>query len=210
MPYFLGFVSFFSLPWVYTASNMKRFASLCMRYPFRVLLACLVMAAVINRFSYTHPYLLADNRHYTFYIWKRILGRDGSVLPYAVIPVYVYTAVTMYHLLHRKDTHFKLLLILCTLISIVPQRLLELRYFIVPFVVWRLNLSPTNSGILTLELILFTAVNSFTIYMFVINTFKWPQSNDWQRIMWWLCGDRSQTLAVMVFVAIKWWSYCMT
>lgn len=26
-------------------------------------------------YSLAHPYLLADNRHYTFYIWRRLLGR---------------------------------------------------------------------------------------------------------------------------------------
>ena len=184
LPYFLGFVSFFGFPWIFTPNNIKKFVAISMKYPLRVISACILMGAVINKFSYAHPYLLADNRHYTFYIWKRILGRDGSIVPYIVIPVYVFTAVSIFHLMQRKDSNFKLLWILCTTISVVPQKLLELRYFIVPFVIWRINLSPTNTTILTFELILYTLVNVFTIYMFVFNPFKWPQNNDLQRIMW--------------------------
>ena len=26
--------------------------------------------AVVHYFTIAHPYLLADNRHYTFYVWK--------------------------------------------------------------------------------------------------------------------------------------------
>ena len=184
IPYFLGFVSFFGFPWIFTSANIKKFMSISVRYPLRVVSGVVVMAVLVNRFSYTHPYLLADNRHYTFYIWRRILGREGSVVPYAVIPVYVFTAVSMFQLLQRKDAHFKTLLILCTFVSIVPQKLLELRYFIVPFVIWRLNIAPTNPAVLSLEVLLYTAVNAFTLYMFVFNTFKWPQNSELQRIMW--------------------------
>jgi alpha-1,2-glucosyltransferase len=34
--------------------------------------------AVVN-FTLIHPYLLADNRHYTFYIWRRLIARHWSV-----------------------------------------------------------------------------------------------------------------------------------
>ncbi|CAG2114312.1 unnamed protein product [Medioppia subpectinata] len=184
IPYYLGFVSFFAFPWIFTANNIKKFMSISVRYPLRVLSGVAVMVVVLYRFAYTHPYLLADNRHYTFYIWKRILGREGSALTYAVTPVYVFTAVTMYQLLQRKDSNFKTLLILCTFVSVVPQKLLELRYFLVPFVIWRMNIVPTNTTVLSLELALYTIVNTFTIYMFVFKTFKWPQNNELQRIMW--------------------------
>jgi hypothetical protein len=26
-------------------------------------------------FSYSHPFLISDNRHYTFYIWRRLLSK---------------------------------------------------------------------------------------------------------------------------------------
>ena len=40
------------------------------------LVAVSVLCAFLGwRYSLAHPYLLADNRHYTFYIWRRLLGR---------------------------------------------------------------------------------------------------------------------------------------
>jgi alpha-1,2-glucosyltransferase len=184
IPYFLGFVAFFAFPWIFTPNNIKKFIAITMKYPLKMMSAFILMAVILKKFSYIHPYLLADNRHYTFYIWKRILGRDESLLPYAVIPIYVFTAVTMFHLLQRKDSYWKCLFVLCTSVSIVPQKLLELRYFIVAFVIWRINIAPTNPTILSLELALYTLVNAFTIYMFAFYTFKWHDSNDLQRIMW--------------------------
>jgi alpha-1,2-glucosyltransferase len=38
--------------------------------------------------SVVHPFLLADNRHYFFYIWRRIFGLHWSVR-YALTPGYL-------------------------------------------------------------------------------------------------------------------------
>ncbi len=35
-----------------------------------------------------HPFLLSDNRHYTFYVWRRIYMLH-PVVPYMLIPVYI-------------------------------------------------------------------------------------------------------------------------
>lgn len=35
-----------------------------------------------------HPFLLSDNRHYTFYIWRRIY-MFHPIVPYLLIPAYV-------------------------------------------------------------------------------------------------------------------------
>jgi len=38
-----------------------------------------------------HPFLLSDNRHYTFYVWRRIFLLH-SVVPYLLIPGYIVCA----------------------------------------------------------------------------------------------------------------------
>ena len=38
--------------------------------------------------SIHHPFLLADNRHYTFYVWRRVF-RLHPVAPYLLIPGYI-------------------------------------------------------------------------------------------------------------------------
>jgi ABC-type spermidine/putrescine transport system permease subunit I len=36
-----------------------------------------VLGVLVYHFSEPHPFLLADNRHYTFYLWRRVLDRHG-------------------------------------------------------------------------------------------------------------------------------------
>lgn len=38
-----------------------------------------------------HPFLLSDNRHYTFYVWKRVFLLH-PIAPYLLIPGYVVCA----------------------------------------------------------------------------------------------------------------------
>lgn len=38
--------------------------------------------------SIHHPFLLSDNRHYTFYIWRRVF-RLHFLVPYLLAPVYL-------------------------------------------------------------------------------------------------------------------------
>jgi alpha-1,2-glucosyltransferase len=40
-------------------------------------------------FSIEHPFLLADNRHYTFYVWRKIYRRHWTA-PYLSTPLYVF------------------------------------------------------------------------------------------------------------------------
>ena len=49
-----------------------------------VVLAAALLAA--HHGTVAHPYLLADNRHYTFYVWRRTLGKHWLV-KYAFAPV---------------------------------------------------------------------------------------------------------------------------
>ena len=39
---------------------------------------------------YAHPFLLSDNRHYTFYLWKNVFRRH-NLAKYCAIPIYVYS-----------------------------------------------------------------------------------------------------------------------
>ena len=39
-------------------------------------------------FRIHHPFLLSDNRHYTFYVWRRVY-MVHPMMPYALVPVYL-------------------------------------------------------------------------------------------------------------------------
>lgn len=60
---------------------------IAVHYYTLVQLLCPLHLSTTFSFSYEHPYLLADNRHYTFYIWKNIFRRNIS-MKYILIPAY--------------------------------------------------------------------------------------------------------------------------
>ena len=53
-----------------------------------VIILSLVSLAAVHFFTYEHSYLLADNRHYPFYVWKNIFKLVASVVVQVVV---VYT-----------------------------------------------------------------------------------------------------------------------
>ncbi|KAF9921215.1 glucosyltransferase [Linnemannia zychae] len=56
-----------------------------------MLVVALAMAFCVYKFTNVHPFLLADNRHYTFYIW-RLMSRHDGIFLYALVPVYMTAA----------------------------------------------------------------------------------------------------------------------
>ncbi|XWS55667.1 hypothetical protein CRYUN_Cryun09bG0020700 [Craigia yunnanensis] len=62
------------------------------------LLALIVGLLSVHFFSIAHPYLLADNRHYTFYLWRKIIKFHWS-MKYLLVPFYVYSWFSIFHLL---------------------------------------------------------------------------------------------------------------
>ncbi|KAL7882823.1 hypothetical protein SRHO_G00004810 [Serrasalmus rhombeus] len=66
----------------------------------------------------------------------------------------------------------------------VPQKLLEFRYFILPYLLYRVHVPLPSLHRLLLEFGLYTAVNAATLYIFIYKTFHWPDSTAVQRFMW--------------------------
>lgn len=141
---------------------------------------CLV---AVHFFTYEHPYLLADNRHYTFYLWQRLFQRDWRV-KYALTPAYLYC---LHFWWSSLDVSFllKSALLLCTAACLVPSPLLEFRYFVVPFVLWRVLSRQRAVWVVICETALFLAINAITLNLFFFKTITWPsEPKAVQRFMW--------------------------
>ncbi|KUJ10425.1 uncharacterized protein LY89DRAFT_596356 [Mollisia scopiformis] len=126
---------------------------------------------VIIRFNtIIHPFTLADNRHYMFYVFRYTILRHALVR-YFLAPVYQGCAYLVYLTLCIPDapessvslmskstmqpksvalmpkpqeqegprTSFVLILLVTTALSLITAPLVEPRYFIIPWVIWRLN-----------------------------------------------------------------------
>ena len=124
-------------------------------------------------------------RHYTFYIWRRIITRKEPWTKFLLVPIYVYGGYCCLHSIRKTNIIFKLSFILFVILNLSPQLLMEFRYFVIPFMVYRLQLRPTNWLKLGLETFLFMMVNALTLYLFVMKPFKWEnEPEQTQRFMW--------------------------
>ncbi|XP_068142973.1 dol-P-Glc:Glc(2)Man(9)GlcNAc(2)-PP-Dol alpha-1,2-glucosyltransferase [Drosophila tropicalis] len=147
-------------------------------------LALVAIVLVIHFNTVVHPYLLADNRHYTFYVWSRLYGRIwwfryAMALPYLI-------ALTMLGcgLRHMPDS-FLLMFPLSLVLVLCFQRLLEVRYFLVPYIIFRLNTRPTRKGHAEwLELGVHLMLNVATFYIYFTKEFYWENYRTPQRIIW--------------------------
>lgn len=145
-----------------------------------LVIGCII---VIYYNTYVHPYLLADNRHYTFYVWKRLYERH-FLIKYLLIPIYIFGVFSVSQVLKETDVTFRIGYFAFVALCLVPQKLLEFRYFVVPFLMLRLHVCLKSWWQLIGEFVLFFCINASTIYLFVTRTFYWSDSEEVQRFLW--------------------------
>lgn len=199
-------------------------------------LALIAITAVVHLNTIVHPFLLADNRHYTFYVFKIL--RAYPWLWYALVPVYAISAWLSIIALggmpegeaakhttsnrekrrqraketgneRDKGTHLSFLIVwlVSTSLSLITAPLVEPRYFIVPWLIWRLHVPSPNDtsitgsqdkqgrlrqalsvfvgGAVWIEIMWYLLINLMTCGLFLEREFRWSQSPDEiQRFMW--------------------------
>jgi alpha-1,2-glucosyltransferase len=115
-----------------------------------------IMLAIVNLNTIIHPFTLADNRHYTFYVFAIL--RKHWLIKYAAVPIYFVCAFLALaalggspditsgpqkgiRILHGDDTvcvSFIIVWLVSTALSLVAAPLVEPRYFLIPWLTWRL------------------------------------------------------------------------
>lgn len=148
-----------------------------------ILLFCTISAIAIAYNTIAHPYLLADNRHYVFYMWNRFYGRFWWAR-YAMIPAYTIGALVLHKAMSMRTAGFQLVFAVCATAALALQQLIELRYFIMPFLYVRLLATPPSSKWLLLELIFYVAVNGAAFYLFATKEIRWHDNDAVQRLIW--------------------------
>ena len=238
--------AFFSLPLLYpyiiqlipntVLPPALRLSSIESRFPRVVVRGAVIaiMLAIAHYNTLVHPFTLADNRHYTFYVFRILLRHP--VIKYLAAPIYFLCAWAAIAALGGQDAHkqqptekksskqrrqdraisplspgsdprasFLLIWLLATAASLVTTPLVEPRYFVVPWLMWRLHVAPlrregpptpnssNNAGVskigedvekimyssydhrLWLETVWLLAINMATGYVFLKWGFEWPQ-----------------------------------
>ncbi|KAF4079619.1 hypothetical protein AMELA_G00180100 [Ameiurus melas] len=181
--YFFSFTLIFSLPISLCYHRLVRFVQSLQRHPFLFLLITVLSLVLVWKFTFVHQYLLADNRHFPFYVWKRIFQKH-ELVRFLLVPAYVFAAWSFMDTLNSKSPFWILAFCVCLVAATVPQKLLEFRYFILPYLLYRVHVPLSSLPRLLLEFALYAAVNAATIYIFIQKTFQWPDSPAVQRFMW--------------------------
>ncbi|RDL33740.1 uncharacterized protein BP5553_08108 [Venustampulla echinocandica] len=249
--YLFPFLAFFTAPLIIPSFFQHTVATLKSKFSFRkatpaviyTTLALLTTLAIIHYNTIIHPFTLADNRHYVFYVFRYSILRH-PLIRYLLAPIYLLCAWAVYLAFiplpsdsysspsdtgsapttkpteptrtqgaeaalppptmsnTTNTTSTLLLLLIPTALSLITAPLVEPRYFILPWVFYRLHLptpsaSPSAStprwdGILGgktkwlwFEMLWFLLINAITGYIFLYRGFKWPQEpGKVQRFMW--------------------------
>lgn len=138
--------------------------------PRRIAVTILVLVAMlftIHMFTIHHPFLLSDNRHYTFYIWRRIYRRH-PMIPYLLAPVYLTCAWAWFLRIGKDQTLLQTLALpLATLPALLPTPLLEPRYFLIPYILLRVQVLDVPTWAVILEALWYTVINSATMFVFL-------------------------------------------
>ncbi|KAM3420811.1 hypothetical protein BST61_g4056 [Cercospora zeina] len=225
---------------------------------YLVLAFTILALAIVHFNTIVHPFMLADNRHYVFYVFKRLLRPQW--VRYLAAPIYIltawacisprgeapynyvglttkdnrsrsqaraasakdttrdtlkYNAVTgasrdPSHIPDGKSTpmvSFVLVNLATTALTLCSAPLVEPRYCIIPFIMWRIHVPLYAVGEsrdtqivkekswravlkaydyrVVVETIWFLIINATTGYIFLNWTFEWPsEPGKLQRFMW--------------------------
>ena len=190
--YFAGFAAVFAAPHLWLgwgklsglAAAVKAKASTASGAAQMVAVAAVVVAC-IGRFTLAHKYLLADNRHFPFYVWRKVFMRH-SLVKFALAPAYMLAGLQIGRMLRVTQRPIWVLgfAVACGL-ALVPAELLEFRYFLPPYLLLRTHLPPPSATTLLLEALMYTVVNGATIWLFLSKTFEWENHpGELQRFMW--------------------------
>ncbi|KAL6138722.1 hypothetical protein ACLB2K_064001 [Fragaria x ananassa] len=151
---------------------------------FRISLALVAGFISIHFFSIAHPYLLADNRHYPFYLWRKVIKAHWS-MKYFLVPLYVYSWLSIITRLGKVQRKIWVLAFsLATAAVLFPAPLIEFRYYTIPFFFLILHSHIDDYQSWLIMGFLYTAVNAFTMVMFLYCPFHWSHEPGTQRFIW--------------------------
>lgn len=179
--YYSIFACFFS--WPYFLPYLTDYSKLIKNRWFSSALVFAAMGMIVRFNTLAHPYLLADNRHYTFYVWNRIIARY-YLARYLLVPVYgfcfysLWRGISDLRFLSQIGYFFTLFVVL------VPQLLLEPRYFFIPYILFRINIRRPETWQILAETSMTLMVNVFQFFVFSNKVFYWDDDVNPQRISW--------------------------
>jgi alpha-1,2-glucosyltransferase len=182
--YGVAFIGAMLWPHLVFGGALARAARSVRRRPWLFALLWLLAFAALRFGSIAHPYLLADNRHYTFYLHKDVLNVPAVRLVVSP-PLYAFGAMALYALLAERQGALWVALYACVAsLSVLFSALLEFRYFLLAYTMARLRVHARGGGApLCIELLQATLVHALTSHVFAHRPFTAPDDAT-GRFMW--------------------------
>ncbi|KAG8947991.1 glucosyltransferase [Tulasnella sp. 419] len=186
--YFIAFSTMFGFPVLISGSDgplglAKNVWSRMFGSVKRIAISAIIMLGMlvsIKLYTIHHPFLLSDNRHYTFYVWRRIF-MFHPIVPYLFAPGYLACFWAWFLRIGETSTLLETLLLpLCLLPTLLPTPLLEPRYFLIPYILLRTRVSHPRPWALALEAVWYIAINWATMWVFIYA----PREGGSIRFMW--------------------------
>lgn len=182
------YFSLFSLVfgWPHFVGEVLNFIQFTVRHKMLMIFLIAVSFVIVHFNTVVHPYLLADNRHLVFYVWSRFYGKYWW-FRYALIPVYIFSLyVIVKTIWNRHDISFFIFYTVGVTTLLASQSLLEIRYFLVPYIILRLKMKFIGSEVFNviLEFVTYSVINMITLNIFFTKTLFWADMDYTQRIMW--------------------------
>ncbi|VAH49334.1 unnamed protein product [Triticum turgidum subsp. durum] len=176
------------LPWHFTPGRVSDLFHWCRKNKTFSSLAMLIALGLgfgaVHLFSIAHPYLLADNRHYTFYIWRKVIQAHW-MMKYILVPLYMYSWFSVINILGKSQPRVWVVsFVFSVALVLVPAPLVEFRYYTIPLVILVLNSPVISNGKLLALGSAYAAVDLFTLVMFLSRPFHWGHEPGTQRFMW--------------------------
>jgi len=173
--YFVGFTTLFGWPILISGPRgivglLKDVGNCMFGTKRRIVVSTILTACIaisVHFFTINHPFLLSDNRHYTFYVWRRVF-RFHFLVPYMLAPVYLACAWAWFLRLGAKQTILQTLALpIFAAPTLLLTPLLEPRYFLIPYVLLRSQVADVPDWALWLEGAWYVAINWVTMYIFL-------------------------------------------
>ncbi|KLO20504.1 glucosyltransferase [Schizopora paradoxa] len=172
--YFVGFATLFGWPALISGPGAVALAkgvrSRMFGSPSRTAISIVLSTAIgvtVHLFTIHHPFLLSDNRHYTFYVWRRVFLLH-PVVPYLLAPAYLACAWTWFLRVGESQTLLQTLVLpICALPTLLLTPLLEPRYFLIPYILLRAQIADVQMPMLALEGLWYAVINAATMYVYL-------------------------------------------
>ncbi|XP_056645932.1 putative Dol-P-Glc:Glc(2)Man(9)GlcNAc(2)-PP-Dol alpha-1,2-glucosyltransferase [Diorhabda sublineata] len=184
----LFYFSLFSLifAWPHFVGEVLSFLTFTRKHKKCIFILIILSCVIVLVNTQVHPYMLADNRHYIFYIWNRFYGKY-DIFRYAMVPVYIFSWYCIIKLIYDgNDVSFLILYLICVTAVLVTQKLIEVRYFFIPYILFRLRLKSNANNVfnLILEFVTYLLINAITLNLFFTKKIAWANYLDPQRLIW--------------------------